>query len=474
METTTGNVRERRPLESQVARWWREGTFRRVVTTQGRALQVLYPGRPSPGVGPDFLDALLITEEGEFVRGDVEVHIRQRDWQGHGHHRDSRYNHVVLHLFLKNGRNGTWREEGSQVQEVFLNTPLHTPAPLKSLPLASARLSTPLHTAIPLKSPPHTSIPQESPPEPHPTGRRTIAGPIEGIRALPRKELERALDEAGERRFLGKASAMLERLRRGDAQEELFAGLMEALGYSRNRDTMLLLARGLPFGQLKRTIGPKPDRLALEALLLGAAGLLPHQRGLCLPGWEERRRSGDLTEIWRSMGEPLMVATDMWSRSGLRPQNHPVRRLAGASYLIRKYWHSGLVEGLRATLEKRTPREMEKGLEVESTEFWAHHLDFHRPVARAPAMVGRNRAREMVINVLLPFFFARAHLLGDGEMGRRARDLYRSFSPGQDNEITREMKKLLLTSKVSQSVVNSARRQQGLIHMYHVLQRRAK
>ena len=47
---------------------------------------------------------------------------------------------------------------------------------------------------------------------------------------------------------------------------------------------------------------------------------------------------------------------------------------------------------------------MEKVLQVDGTEFWAHHLDFHRPVARAPALVGRSRAREMVINVVLPFF----------------------------------------------------------------------
>lgn len=425
-----------------------------MVTTQGQALQVLYSGRPSPGAGPDFQDALLITEKGELVRGDVEVHIRQREWQEHGHHRDSRYNGVVLHLCLQGGRNGTWLENGTQAQEVFLHSPLHTPTPLNSLP----------HTFAPLESLPLLS----------PRRRRAIAGPIERLRALPLKELALALDEAGERRFLGKATAMLERLRKGDAQEELFAGIMEALGYSRNRDTMLLLARGVPLGQMKRVIGPKPDRLALEALLLGAADLLPHQRGLCLPGLEEERRSSDLAEMWRGMGEPVVVTVSMWSRSGLRPQNHPVRRLVGASYLLAEHWRSGLVEGLEAILEKGSPREMEKSLEVEGTEFWARHLDFHHPVARAPMLVGKSRAREIVINVVLPFFFARAHLFGDGAMGQRIRALYCTFPPGQDNEITREVKSLLMTSQVSQPVVNSARRQQGLIHIYQVLQGQAK
>ena len=80
----------------------------------------------------------------------------------------------------------------------------------------------------------------------------------------------------------------------------------------------------------------------------------------------------------------------------------------------------------------------------------------------------------MIINVLLPFFYARAHLLGDGDLKRRAIDLYCSLPPGQDNEITREVKALLMSSKASHPVVNSARRQQGLIQIYRVLQGQAR
>jgi hypothetical protein len=191
-----------------------------------------------------------MTKDGDFVRGDVDIHVRQ----GLGHHQDSPYNRVVLHVFLQaskngqargNGQNrkgGTWLESGVQAQEILLNSDLLT------------------------------------------SGKHTVADPIEGLRALSTDDLEQALDEAGEHRFLGKASAMLEPLRNGDAQEELYARIMETLGYSRNREPMLLLARGLPLRQIKELIGPRPDRLALEAMLLGAAGLLPHQRDLCLPG----------------------------------------------------------------------------------------------------------------------------------------------------------------------------------------------
>ena len=208
--------------------------------------------------------------------------------------------------------------------------------------------------------------------------------------------------------------------------------------------------------------------------MLGAAGLLSHQRGLALPTLKERKYPGELADIWRSMGDLLVVTTGMWDRSALRPQNSPVRRLVGASYLLEEHWRSGLVDGLRYVVEKGSQSDIEKILEVRSRGFWASHLDFHRPVAQAPALVGRDLARDMVINVLLPFYYARAHLLGDGDLKQRTINLYRSFPPGQDNEITREVMALLVASKVSRPVVNSARRQQGLIHMYRVLQGQAR
>ena len=87
----------------------------------------LYPGRPAPGSGPDFQDALLITGAGELVRGDVEVHVRQSDWRSHGHHLDHRYGRVALHLFLQGGdgatRHGGRRSDPGGAAELPLPCP---------------------------------------------------------------------------------------------------------------------------------------------------------------------------------------------------------------------------------------------------------------------------------------------------------------------------------------------------------------
>ena len=410
-----------------------------MVTLEGAGLQVLYPGRPAPGAGPDFRDAVLITSGGELVRGDVEVHVRQGDWRGHGHHLDPRYSGVVLHLFLRGER--ARGVAGTGAREVRLD----------ALPSAAHR-------------PPPATSPRDIP---------AAAAPLQGLLKLPRLRLEQALDEAGDRRFLRKASAMLARMRDGDSRETLYGALLEALGYSRNRGPMIRMARELPLGALRSLMGDGADTLSLEALLLGAAGLLPHQRGLLVLTQEGAERAAELLAIWRSFGLSPAATPGDWDRAGGRPHNRPERRLAGAAVILARYWREGLENGLRRACEERPPASILRALQAESRGFWASHLDFHRPASGAPSLVGAGRAGEMAVNALLPFLYAKAHLTGDASLRSRTLQLYHSAPPCPDNELTREVKALMAASKGGCPVVNSARRQQGLIQVYRVLQGRA-
>ena len=423
-----------------MSEWWRSGAISTVVTTEGRSFKVLYPGRPSPHAGPDFRDTLLITEDGELVRGDTEVHLRRRDWDGHGHRGDPRYSRVVLHLFLRGGDGSP--KPSAQVQEALLT----------DLPEDMAQQAN------------EVSLP----------GSQLGATPIERMASMPPEDQERALDEAGERRFLGMTCAFYNRLRNGDAQGELYAGIMEALGYSQNVGPMGLLARGLPLCRLRELAGPDGDPGAVEAVLLGAGGLLHRQ--LALGPAEangKENRLAEMEEFWRASRAPAVVPEGMWSRAGLRPQNRPERRLAGAAALIVRYGYTGLLEGLEGAL-KSGGSELEKALVVEAREGESSGSEGDRPGAGPPALIGRSRAREIIINVLLPLFYARAQLLGDAALAGRCRKMYRSLPPGQENEVTREMKSLLGDSPGKRIPVKTARRQQGLIHLYRVLNGQAR
>ena len=89
--------------EKQLARLWQRRAVRHRAfrSETGARVQVLYPGRPGVTAGPDFRNALLVVENQGLVQGDVEVHLRQKDWRSHGHHNDPNYNGVILHVALE-------------------------------------------------------------------------------------------------------------------------------------------------------------------------------------------------------------------------------------------------------------------------------------------------------------------------------------------------------------------------------------
>ena len=89
--------------ERLLAEFWKERAARQtgLRTEAGKRVRVVYPGRPGVTAGPDFRDALLEVEGVGLVRGDVELHLRQRDWDAHGHGGGPNYNGVVVHGALE-------------------------------------------------------------------------------------------------------------------------------------------------------------------------------------------------------------------------------------------------------------------------------------------------------------------------------------------------------------------------------------
>ena len=92
-----------------------------LVTRRGAPLRVLRPGRRGRGPGPDFRDALIAASSGRLLRGDVELHVFSKDFRRHGHHRDARYNGVVLHVvFEDDAADDTLLASGRRVPVVAL------------------------------------------------------------------------------------------------------------------------------------------------------------------------------------------------------------------------------------------------------------------------------------------------------------------------------------------------------------------
>jgi len=282
------------------------------------------------------------------------------------------------------------------------------------------------------------------------------------------------LDRAGEERFLTRAAKFLGDLTLMEPSQSLYQGIMVALGYSKNKLPFLELARKVPLGVLEAIVqGEVSDEECLarqQALLLGVAGLLPSQREGTYPESKLAHRWIDTLErAWDSADGIRVMSANAWHLFRVRPNNSPVRRLAAMSYLILRYREKGILTEL-VGLVQETPvghgyHALEKGLLVTTGGCGASHSDFGSSSRiESSTLVGRGRAADIVVNVLLPFTFAWSRFTSQPELERKALDLYYRYPRLAVNSVDRHM---MYQLGLSCDLVDSARRQQGLTHIYN-------
>ncbi len=440
-------VKRGAPLpEQELARAWRAlPPGQEVCTADGRRWQVIYPGRPNPEAGPDFVDAILATEHGE-VRGDVELHRRTSDWRRHGHAADRRYRRVVLHVVAAHDGEPSMAPGGR-------------PLPLLELdPGAFQQLAGGM------------------PPARFPCATRVLAG-SDG----ERRAIIAALAAAGDARFDAAVARFGAQVtgRDGTALEQLlYEAVAEALGYSHNAAAMRTLAAALPLAAVRAHTSRLSGALQAEALLLGTAGLLPSQRHLPAARRDDPYLAA-LEQAWQeTQGVPALRAYH-WETGRVRPENTPVRRVVALAHLALRWPAPGLVPRVLDGIASLPPAAAARALAALVTVpcppgFWAAFWDAgvplraasgHRAV-EAAALVGASRAADVVVNVFLPLAAALAAYRGDREREERARAVYQAHPPLAENWITRLVRERAGLPAGRGDPLATARHQQGLIALY--------
>ena len=382
----------------------RQSEFR---TGAGARMRVLYPGRPGTSAGPDFRDALLEVEGVGLVRGDVEIHKRQQDWDAHGHGDDPNYSGVVLHAV---------------VDANAAETPLHSGA---SAPVVS--LSDLLADTGDLM-------------EDDATGDCSAAQELWDLlaqRGYPRPDsaddAAALLDRAGDERFRRKAALLGKIVAEQGPEQTLYEALLEGLGYRHNQQPFVRLAQAAPVEALRRAANrvlAQQRPMALRHWLLTVAGL----------------NDGPPGKLPAGLGPPM--DRKEWRLFRVRPSNHPAVRIAGAAELLARHLDHGLSAGLAEAA--KSPKQLVAALSVDG-----------RDGSAAP--IGAGRARDLAVNAVLPLLHS---LAGSDESPHL--NAYRRFPKLQGNEIVREMAEQLLPEEW-RPTVNSARRQQGLLHLAALL-----
>jgi hypothetical protein len=415
--------------------WQRQWLARQpLVDSAGRELRVVYAGRRWGGAGPDFQGALLALPDGTLLRGDVEIHRRAADWFSHGHQHDPAYNNTILHVVLHASAGPPARRaDGLPVPELSLEA--HLDAPLAEL------------AARPLAAEP-------------PAGETAcLSSADDGLRLVDRAGLERFFEQAA------RQESDLAALEPG---EVLARGLLVALGYSANKRPAAQLGQRLPWPLIQRLGRGAGGEQRLRALLLGAAGLLPSQRGL--PG--EAGEPAALERHWRTLRSELdqsPLPATAWRLAGVRPENWPSRRLVGGAALLAGWANQRLpLDLLEPLLDRgRRPAALAELFRARSdADYWRRHYDFGTPTrGERPWQVGRPRAAEIVVNVLLPFAYAYGRTAERPDLAAAALLAYRALPAGAWNRPTLAMAAQLFGAE-GRRVCRTAARQQGLLHLF--------
>ncbi len=190
-----------------VRRWWALPAGCVLPLSNGDAYQLLFAGRPGSSAGPDVRDAVFCVRSiGMRVVGDVEFHVRSRDWSSHHHQTDPRYNNVILHVVL------------------LCDDPLPT--------LLQSRTLVPVCSLADLPLPPALSLIANTPVEQWPCHAV--------MQQLTAEERQALFTRAGLLRFEQKTHAFVEHLRAIASSHTydlcLIPALAEGLGYGRDRD----------------------------------------------------------------------------------------------------------------------------------------------------------------------------------------------------------------------------------------------
>lgn len=374
-------------------------------TSDGETIEVLHPGDWNLEAGPDFHNSvLLLGKEKRRVCGDLEIHIHANAWHQHGHDNDPRYGNVRFHVVYFQG--------------------IEVPG-LMQIPLQEA-----------LACDPHFSfenIDLAAYPYSIPTGDF----PLKGLH--PDKKIH-LLESAGEERLRLKTERLIIAMQSKEPDQVLWEELMAALGYKNNKSPFRQLAVQLPVARL-RMLASTPDEA--YALLLGLSGLLPAHPD---PTWSTETRNFIRTswDCWWKQSEGLKErALDRsgWTLAGIRPANHPVRRLmAAAHYAFR----------IPALIEDPSM------LTDFPDNFWNRYISW-KTKCNATALVGQSRANAIISNILVPFRAA----TGDDH-------LHLGKLPVEPtNSIIRQTAHALFGPDHTPKVYRSALARQGLIQIFH-------
>ncbi len=425
--------------ESFISRiWLNEDYYDRLFTTDGSEIRIINFGIPNSDSGADYKDA-TIKIDNVIYSGDIEIHQYYKDWDIHKHKSDPKYNKVILQVVFWEDEDNT--ESRSDSKRVIPTV------------ILSKFLKNSIH-----------EIWKEIINNPSPKFKL----PCYNDNQIVTNELKKDwLNDVGMTRLVYRSERIKQRLSylendlhyslKKDAWEKvLLEFTFEALGFSKNKSQFLSLSKIIDIRKIKKISRELVD---YDSILFGSAGFLSAEAN-------DDYNSG-LTGKWRELQLKLKLETmhkSEWHFFRLRPQNFATLRIAYASAFLFEIVNADLLK--RTVFCFKNSKNVLKDisellLNIQFSDYWKHHYDFGKKSKNENPVIGKSRANDIIINVIIPLMYLYSKTFKDEELFIKVKKVYKTSKDKSDNSILKVMKTQLSFSP--QNICES----QGLIHLHN-------
>ncbi|BBO16537.1 conserved hypothetical protein [Candidatus Brocadia pituitae] len=438
----------------------------KLFTDDGLRIEILSPGWWNSEGGPDFRHAEILLEGKGLVKGDVEVHVLTSDWKRHQHEKQHTYDTVCLHVVMWNDSEGEkiTNCSGQGIPQVTLS---------KYLDAELDEIIDVINVAACLKdgkvNPGHCQTAMDN-------------------HKADEKWLGSFLDFAGDERILQKAKRYEQWVEKRPFEQVLYEAIMESLGYKNNKEPFLTLASRLSLEDIRYLIpedaSVQRKKMAIQSLLLGEAGLLPHQgNAISSRDKETEEYICSVEDAWcelqKKTGRASMERKD-WNYAGIRPANFPERRIAAIANILSACSSLSIFRHILSVLEKvegcqeeqkimKTFPEHIQSLFLDiSDSYWSHHYTLQgKKLAKPVKLLGKERVSHIFINVIIPILLVYARRHHNTKWEKILHLTYRNYTPLPGTSVTKFMSSRIFGQPdAPKKLITSARRQQGLYQVF--------
>jgi hypothetical protein len=358
-------------------------------TCDGNPFEIIDVGIYNSHAGPDFFNAKIKMDD-KIWAGNIEIHEAASDWYKHRHDKDKAYNSVVLHVVETIDIPEVRDASGRSIPQWEMKIPENVQANYLFLLNNDAQIP--------------------------------CLGRLGEIPEIYLNDWKSALLTERLERKTNDIFQLLEE-HKNDWNEAFYITLARNFGFGINNDAFERLSKSLP---LKIILKHSQSPLQTEALFLGQAGLLENDEEI--DDYYEKLRNEYL--FLKKKYELKPLDGHIFKSLRIRPHNFPHIKLVQLAGIVCNK------QGLFSKITEITDKEKFHALFVSDIgEYWKTHYRFGKISAKQEKKLGASAIQILLINVVVPLFFAFGKKKNNPEYTEKALNLLETIAP-EKNFIT--------------------------------------